>query len=304
MNKESLKKIIKTSELSDKSKAELNQLIDEKKAKATIDFDTLTKLEKNKEKIFGILNKLKDNGLNFKSEISGKAIIVYLLYQEFEIRERLPIRDDKLPEKKKLNPTANFKKTYLKLKLDLSKMNNKPAFNMFGGYFKFYTHLRQNFLDKLIVYHPTEFEFQNILDIVLKQVLDLKSKEKIEEIYKGSILEFKAEKDEKFRENIFKSGKKELFFRLDYRKNDFSKEDAKKTAELFENTFVKSIKEIYGDQENLLLLVLEAVDTVSNSKTPKQAMEYLQIIFPKIISEQKNKPNALINIKEKIQKVK
>lgn len=301
MNKDKLKEIIKNSNLPDKGKSELNELVNEKKAKAKIDYKTLTELEIHKEEVIRFFKKLKEGGLNFRYELKGKSFIVYLLYQEFEIKERIPIKSEKPPEKTVSNPKAVFKKEYLRIKNQLSKIENKPAFKIFGDYFKFYDHLRVNFIDKLIEFHPDDEEFRKILDIVLKQALEFSSKEKIEELYKGSLLQFKAKIDEMFRDKIFKSGKEELFFRLDYRKNDFLTEDAKKTADLFEDKFINAIKDIYGNQEDLLLLILEAVDKISDSKSPKEAKQYLVEIFPKIILENKNMPKALQRIKNKIE---
>ena len=42
-------------------------------------------------------------------------------------------------------------------------------------------------------------------------------------------------------------------------------------------------------------------DKVSDAKTPKQAEEYLEVQFSKIISESKGKKNALILIRNKIE---
>ncbi|MFA5382584.1 MAG: hypothetical protein WC356_05425 [Candidatus Micrarchaeia archaeon] len=301
MNKEKLKKIIKESTFPIKAKDELNQLVDEKKAKAKIEFSTLTELEKNKSSILKFLDELKNEGLVFKHEITGKSVIIYLLYQEFELKEVNPLGGEKPPKKENVDPKAKFKKMFLKIKLKLSKVDNKPVFNLFGGYFKFYTYLRTNFIEKLIELHPNEEEFERILDIIIKQALELNNKEKVDELFKGSLLQFIADKDNNFRKNIFMSAKKELFFRLDSRKNEFSKKDAEETANLFEEIFINSLKNLYGDQEKLLIAVLEAVDKVSDSINPKQAENYIKNIFPKIVSSALKKTDPLGEIKSKIE---
>ncbi len=301
MNKDKLREIIKKSKLPDKAKSELNQLVDEKKAKAKIEFNTLTELENNKQMVLNILNELKKTGFNFKYEIQGKYFVVYLLYQEFELKEVMPLKGDKPPKKMSIAPKAKLKKIYLKFKLKLSKMGEKSVFKLFGGYFKFYIYLRINFMDKLAETHPNEYEFEKVIDIVLKQALEINSKEKLDELFIGSLVQSNAEKDNNFRKKIFESAKKELFFRLDSRKNDFSTENAKKTADLFENIFIKSLDSVYGNQEELLMVILEAIDKVSDSKNPKQATEYINILFPKIVSGARDKKEPLRIMRDKIE---
>ncbi|MCC7552459.1 hypothetical protein KO317_02225 [Candidatus Micrarchaeota archaeon] len=303
MNKEELKKIIKNSGLSDKAKADLTLLIDEKKAKAKIEFKTLTELEAKNADIVKFLESLKKQGLTFKYEIKGKDVVLYLLYQESEIKELNTLRDEKLPNIKRINSKTTFKREYLQIKNNLANKPELPIFKVFGDSFKFYTHFRINFMDRLIEHNPSLEEFKHIIDIVLKQALTMTSKEKVTELYKGSLLQFNAEIDENFRKKLFESAKKELFFRLDFKKNEFTTEDAKNTADLFEINFIKKLKSIYGSQEELLFVILKAVDKISNTKNIKQADEYLKNIFPKILEEEKNNPKALTKIKQRIESV-
>lgn len=300
-DKEALIELIKKTDLPEKGKNQLVELVKRKKAKAKIDFDTLTELDKRKTEVNLLIKKLKKTGLQLKTEIKGKSFVVYLLYQPFEIKERLPIGVKKPPQKEWVRPETKLKKIYLKTKHKLARMKDKPAFKLFNGSFGFYIHLREKFMDKLKEIYPEHDKFQRILDIILKQALEAKSKKELNELYKGSLYQASDEREKEFRKNILTTSRKELGFRLKTRENKFSDENIKKTLKEFEEYFLNPLSKTYGRKEAFMMAVVECLDKVSDMQTFKEAHLFLKKEIPKIIKNAKKSKNPLIEIKNKIE---